>query len=271
MKELYESSLLALAENQVDIVWHPNSEKVAVIMDPRYDKLMVGVIKNFMQHLNPCGWNLVIITHEKYAVEFSDCLVIGISEKRIYYKDGEPNISVDTYNGILMSKEFWEFIPGEHILIFQKDCYMYKMFDEKFLEYDFVGARSVLFVAENNYQQIVTNGGFSLRKKTAMLESLKRFSFTQLYKELYKAISTQKMNIINPHNLGKKNEDVFFSLACKNTIEHHIQPEFAVEAEYNIDAAGHHGWNKSYHTEEQVLELLSANPNYKDLLENLSA
>jgi len=130
MKDLYETSLLSIAEKPLNLVWHPNSEKVAVIMDPRYDKLMVGVIKNFMQHLNPCGWNLVIITHEKYAVEFSQCMVIAISEKRIYYKDGEPNISVDTYNGILMSKEFWEFIPGEHILIFQKDCYMYKMFDE---------------------------------------------------------------------------------------------------------------------------------------------
>jgi len=70
MKDLYESSLLSIAEKPLDIIWHPNSEKIAVIMDPRYDKLMVGVIKNFMQYLNPCGWNLVIITHEKYAVEF---------------------------------------------------------------------------------------------------------------------------------------------------------------------------------------------------------
>ena len=61
MKNLYETSLLSLAEKPLDIVWHPNSEKVAVIMDPRYDKLMVGVIKNFMQYLNTREWNLVIV------------------------------------------------------------------------------------------------------------------------------------------------------------------------------------------------------------------
>ena len=98
MKNLYETSLLSLAEKPLDIVWHLNSEKVAVIMDPRYDKLMVGVIKNFMQYLNTRGLNLVIVTHAKYEVEFSQCMTIGISEKFIYYKDGEPNISIDEYN-----------------------------------------------------------------------------------------------------------------------------------------------------------------------------
>ena len=110
MKDLYENSLLNLADEPIHLVWHANSEKVAVIMDPRYDKLMVGVIKNFMQHLNPHGWNLMIITHEKYVnlVEFPGSMVIGISETRIKYKDDQPNIDIDTYNGILMSKEFWD-------------------------------------------------------------------------------------------------------------------------------------------------------------------
>ena len=110
MKDLYEKSLLALAEKPTNIVWHPNSEKVAIIMDPRYDNIMVGVIKNFMHHLNPHGWNLVIITHEKYvdSIEFPGSMVLGISEKRIKYKDDEPNIDIATYNEILMSKEFWD-------------------------------------------------------------------------------------------------------------------------------------------------------------------
>ena len=55
MRELYESELLLFSEKPVNIIWHPNSEKIAIIMDPRYDKLMVGVIKNFMQYLNPFG------------------------------------------------------------------------------------------------------------------------------------------------------------------------------------------------------------------------
>lgn len=35
MKDLYETSLLSIAEKTLNLVWHPNSEKVAVIIDPR--------------------------------------------------------------------------------------------------------------------------------------------------------------------------------------------------------------------------------------------
>jgi hypothetical protein len=124
----------------------------------------------------------------------------------------------------------------------------------------------VLFEYENNNQYLVINGGFSLRNKTAMLDCLKTTSFNQLYNDLYKTIDSQKIKITNPDKLGKKNEDIFFSLVCKNIPHRQIQPEFSVEAEYYADTAGHHGWNKSYHNVEKVLEILSANPNYKDLL-----
>ena len=274
MSEIYKSVLHRFSEKikpTQKIQFYEGADKIAVIVDPRYDALMETVIRQHMFFLNQRGWNLMVVSHSSHAnkirADFPNCIFAEIDEALIYYKDDNPNILIDGYNRIFLSPHFWLALPAENIFVFQTDCFMYKMFDDKFLEYDFVGARSVLFVAENNYQQIVTNGGFSLRKKTAMLESLKRFSFIQLYKELYKAISTQKINIIKPDKLGKKNEDIFFSLACRKLPDHHIQPEFAVEAEYNIGAAGHHGWNKSYHTEEQVLEILYANPNYKDLLE----
>ena len=217
----------------------------------------------------------MVVSHnfhkDQIRADFPNCIFAEIDESLVYYNDSKPNITIDGYNRIFLSPNFWSALPVENIFVFQKDCFMYKMFDDKFLEYDFVGALSVFFVGENNIQSLVTNGGFSLRKKTAMLECLRHVSFTQLYKDLYQTISKQKINIINPDKLGKRNEDIFFSLACellcKNIPEHHIQPEFAVEAEYNIDVAGHHGWNKSYHTVEQVLEILSVNPNYKDLLE----
>ena len=273
MSEIYKNVLHRFSEKikpTQEIKFYEGSDKVAVIVDPRYDALMEAVIRQHMFFLNPRGWNLMVVSHnfhkDQIRADFPNCIFAEIDEALVYYKNGKPNITIDGYNRIFLSPHFWLTLPAENIFVFQTDCFMYKMFDDKFLEYDFAGALSVFFVSENNNQHVISNGGFSLRKKTAMLESLKRFSFTQLYKDLYQSISEQKMNIINPHNLGKKNEDVFFSLACKNTLEHSIQSEFAVEAEYNFDAAGHHGWNKSYHTVKQVLEILSANPNYKDLL-----
>jgi hypothetical protein len=250
MKELYEASLLSIAEKPVNIVWHPNSEKVAVIMDPRYDKLMVGVIKNFMQHLNPCGWNLVIITHEKYAnlLEFQGCKLIHINEKRIHYKNGEPNIDIDTYNGILMSKEFWDFVPGEHILVFQKDCYMYKMFDEPlYLTYAFCGANCIWLSEDNTTYGLAINGGCSLRKKSEMLDCLQKVSWANIDKHF------PKMKL--------RNEDLFFSFACKllgkllpKKEETHL---FAVENEAAINPCFYHGWNKGYQTEEEAKRLIN--------------
>lgn len=247
MKDLYETSLLTIAEKPLDIIWHPNSKKVAVIMDPRYDKLMVGVIKNFMQYLNPCGWNLVIITHEKYAVEFSECMIFGINEKQIYYKNGAPNISIDTYNGILMLKEFWEFIPGEHILIFQKDCYMYKMFDETiYLNYAFCGANCIWESENKDLYGVAINGGCSLRKKSEMLDCLQKVSWDIIEKYYPK--------------LGLYNEDLFFTFAChllnKSVLEKEERPKFAIENESAEDTCFYHGWHKDYQTEEEARKLL---------------
>jgi len=250
MKTLYENSLLALADEPINVVWHPNSDKVAVIMDPRYDKIMIGVIKNFMQYLNPCGWNLVIITHEKYTVDIPGSTVIGISEKRIKYKDDEPNIDIDTYNGILMSKEFWDFIPGEHILIFQKDCYMYKMFDETiYLNYAFCGANCIWLSEDNTSYGVAINGGCSLRKKSEMLNCLQKVSW-DLIEKYY-----PKMKL--------HNEDLFFTFACHllnkpvpKKEERHL---FAVEHEHAIKPCFYHGWHKDYQTEAEALRLISSN------------
>lgn len=278
MSKIYETVLYRFSEKikpTQDIKIHKDTNKVAIIVDPRYDNLMEAAIRQHMFFLNPWGWNLMVVSHASYAdkirADFPNCIFAEIDESLIYYKDNKPNITIDGYNRIFLSPNFWFAIPSEHIFVFQKDCFMYKMFDTHFLEYDFVGARSVLFVSEDNHQHLVINGGFSLRKKTAMIECLKNESFNQLYNDLYKTIELNKMKISNPHKLGKKNEDIFFTYACKNIPQIHILPKFSVEAEYYEDTAGYHGWNKSYHTVDQVLEILSANPNYKDLLENLSA
>ena len=249
MKELYESALLSFSEVPTDIIWHPNSTKFAVIMDPRYDKLMVGVIKNFMHHLNPHGWNLIIITHEKYAeqakTEFPNCQFIWISETHVYYNEsGVPNINIDTYNGILMSNQFWNFIPGEHILIFQKDCYMYKMFDETvYLNYAFCGANCLCISTDNN-QSIVINGGCSLRKKSEMLECLQLVSWSER----------------DVKHFNSNNEDIFFTVACellkKNIPNFWERPKFAIENQESDDTCFYHGWNKDYQTEEQARFLL---------------
>ena len=276
MSEIYEKVLRRFSEkikSTQEIKLYENSDKIAVIVDPRYDDLMEVVIRQHMFFLNPCGWNLMVVSHKSYedkiCAVFPNCMFVGIDESLIFYKDGNPNMTLNSYNNIMLNIDFWKILPYENILIFQKDCFMYKMFDEKFLDCDYVGSRSPLCTLENNQEMYLMNGGLSFRKKTAMIDCLQHCSFEQIYEKI------DMKKITNIKHLFNKSEDIYFSLVCpfleKKMPPFDEIPFFSIEREYNIDAAGHHGWNKSYHTEEQVLEILSANPNYKDLLENLSA
>ena len=281
MLNIYETVLHRFSEKikpTQEIRFYANSDKVAIIVDPRYDALMEAAIRQHMFFLNPDGWNLMVVSHASYAenirVDFPNCIFAEINESLVYYKDGKPNITIDGYNRMFLSPHFWSMIPAENILVFQKDCFMYRMFDAHFLEYDYVGARSVLFESENYGQYLIINGGFSLRKKTAMLDCLEHASFNHIYDILYNSINTQQIKITNLDKLGKKNEDIFFSHAChilnKKIPEYNTLPVFSVEAEFELSAAGHHGWNKLYHRQEQILSILSNNPNYADLLAYLN-
>ncbi len=280
MTNIYETVLHRFSEKikpTQEIRFYAESDKVAIIVDPRYDALMEAAIRQHMFFLNPDGWNLMVVSHASYAdkirVDFPNCIFAEINESLVYYKDDNPNITIDGYNRMFLSPHFWSAIPAENILVFQKDCFMYRMFDAHFLEYDYVGARSVLFEYENDGQYLIINGGFSLRKKTAMLDCLERASFNDLYNILYNWINTQQIKITKPEKLGKKNEDIFFSLACeslnKKLPKYNTLPMFSVEAEFELSAAGHHGWNKLYHRQGQILEILSNNHNYADLIQNL--
>ena len=114
--------------------FYKNSNKIAVIVDPRYDDIMEAVIKNFMYYMGPKEWNLLIISSEKYEAQiretFPYALFLKIDEKLIYYSNNQPNINISTYNNIFLSQQFWNSIPVEHIAIFQKDCVMFNMFNE---------------------------------------------------------------------------------------------------------------------------------------------
>lgn len=273
MSDIYEKVLYKFCDKikpTQQIEYYSNSDKLAIIIDPRYDDLMKAIIRQHMYFLQSSGWNLLIVSHIMYESEvkadFPNCIFGQIDEKLIYYKNGYPNITIDGYNSIMLNPSFWTSLPAENIFIFQKDCFMYKMFHDTFMEYDFVGARSVLCVMKDGEQILITNGGLSLRKKTAMLDCLEKTSF----EEIHSLIRNKQNEILIEKNTYLKNEDIFFSFACellnKNIPPINILPNFSVEAEYNIYATGHHGWNKEYHTREQALEILSANPEYKDLI-----
>lgn len=266
MKELYENALLSIDKTKFKYksIKSINSvnDKLAVIIDPRYDDLMLSVIHNFMSHLNPRGWNLLVITHsshrERVKRDIPGCGFMAISSE--FLDAGhKPNMSIENYNRMLMDPELWRSLPAENILIFQTDCYMYKMFDEAhYLSYDYVGA-NWFNPADVSPRYGGINGGCSLRSRQCMLDCLELISWRTIENVRKNQKKTYEIQI--NEKVGKMNEDVFFTSACeilnKKVVPIEERPKFAIEAEFCKDACFYHGWNKGYQTDAQSALMLS--------------
>ena len=254
----------------------PNKNKMAVIIDPRYDELMEAVILNFMHFMVPEGWIFAIISAEqhKQAIQqrFPQALFMEFDNRLLHNNTSDPpqpQLSIQNYNAILTSPEFWNKIPCENITIFQKDCVMYRMFSEEWpIKYAYSGARC-FHTMDSSLNQGVINGGFSIRNKTAMLNCLKYITWETI--ELY------RKNNFTSHEyfpIEKKNEDVFFTYACE--ILHYplpqlpIHKQLAIESEYFLGTSVFHGWTKTgYQLESWAREILSHSPFFSKYLSQI--
>ena len=267
--ELYKQLLLeTTAYKGFNVLHNRGSDKLAIIIDPRYDEVMEAVIENFMYLMNPRGWNLMIISWSGYTskikARFPKCISSSISDSHIYIdSEGNPNISIDTYNCLLLDLEFWKCLPVEHICIFQKDCIMFKMFPEYYLCYDFCGAS--WHMKNTSIFNEGINGGFSLRKRSAMIDCLEYVSFETIEEYRQDALTNTSpiFKYINKDALKlplRRNEDVFFTYACemlRKLIPDIIQRSFlATEAIYNPDTCVYHGWQHDYHDETMAKIIL---------------
>ena len=259
----------------------PNQNKMAVIIDPRYDELMEAVILNFMHFMVPEGWLFTIISAEQHKQSiqqrFPQAIFMKIDNNLLHYTQTstdiqdqpQPQLSIQNYNAILYNPEFWNQIPCENITIFQKDCVMYRMFSEEWpIKYAYSGARCFETMDSSLLNGII-NGGFSIRNKTAMLNCLKHITWETI--ELY------RKNNFTCHQyfpIEKKNEDVFFTYACE--ILHYplpqlpIHKQLAIESEFFLGASVFHGWTKTgYQLETWAREILSYSPFFSQYLSQI--
>ena len=289
--KLYESILLKARE---EILQNPpphlfplpnlpneliNQNKMAVIIDPRYDELMEAVILNFMHFMVPEGWIFAIISAEqhKQAIQqrFPQAFFMKIDNNLLHDNTSpphthlQPQLSIQNYNAILYNTDFWNQIPCENITIFQKDCVMYRMFSEEWpIKYAYSGARC-FHNMDSSLNQGIINGGFSIRNKTAMLNCLKYITWETI--ELY------RKNNFTCHEyfpIEKKNEDTFFTYACE--ILHYplpqlpIHKQLATESEFFLGTSVFHGWTKTgYQLESRATEILSHSPFFSKYLSQI--
>ncbi len=194
--------------------------EIAVIVEPRLHKYLKPVIDNMLRNIND---NICIqVFHSKINEQFlrnNYEKLINNNKIILTLLENVNNLTIRQYNLLLTSKEFWNKINKEIILIFQTDsCVVRHMntFDfTPYLDYGFIGAPC----RRPPWQ----NGGFSIRKKSLAL----------------KAIESSKIKITY-------NEDKFFSYVNNNICKpstYELGNAFSVEQYYNENPFGlHKAW-----------------------------
>jgi len=256
----YQDLLIRFAEtvkNTHSIEWYDDSDKCAMILDPRYDALMEAVIRNFAYFMNTPEhqWNMVIVSAERYRSEietaFPKARFMPIHEDHLFYENDTPNITIQTYSQLFLSREMWEALPGKYVATFQKDCFMYKMPETKlYQDYAFVGANwfTPRHVAPK-YGGI--NGGFSIRNRQMMMDCIDQTSWDAIFE--YRKIQDLPV-------LDRLAEDIYYTHACE-MLNLPVLPvasrvHLAIEAEYYPYTCVYHGWTKNYHSEYQARRIL---------------
>ena len=111
------------------------------------------------------------------------------------------NVSVNDYNDLICSLNFWNLLYGEKILLYQEDTCIFQSNIQDFLQWDYIGASWVPDGKINSKN--VGNGGFSLRNRRSMIKVIK----TKTIQEYSKGKSVPEdiyfTNMMLAHNLGK--------------------------------------------------------------------
>ena len=151
-----------------------------VIVDGRDNPMMDFILKNHRRYLGPywmfylVGPKTVTDIWQKYAGPM--ITVVELPEKF-----GDLSDYPDEYNRVLLSEFLWkETIQCENVLVSQTDALLFRHGIEDFFKYDYVGSP---IYAENhptrywrmmhafNDTTVGGNGGFSFRKKSAMIKA----------------------------------------------------------------------------------------------------
>jgi hypothetical protein len=197
----------------------------AVIVEPRKHKALKYVLNNFLENLND-DWHVLIMhgnLNEEYINDIIKNDLIKYKYRIFTHNLKIDNLTIEQYNKLLTSLDFYYLIPTEIFLVFQTDTIICSKFKDniyKFLKYDYVGAPWK--------DGGVGNGGLSLRRKSKMIEIIKKCPYVSINKDLYFSFP----------------EDLYFSYPCKNVSIYkppdNDATEFSIEHVYSQNSFGIH-------------------------------
>lgn len=241
-----------------------NSDRVAVIVEPRRHPYLRAVIRNHAAMLGP-SWRVRLYTSAANAEWARASVGLGDRLELRVLPVGIDNLDHITYSQLLTSEAFWTELAAdgaEHVLIFQADTVLFRPWTEEtegrwLAEYDYIGANYFNPAEVAWYPVGGIQGGLSLRRVSAMLRCVREVGWADIRRERVwcrlPPIADQRMF-----------EDIYFTHAIAmlglRWPKKEIRKMFSIEAEYYERPFGHHGWNKPYFTERQMEEIVRQSP-----------
>lgn len=214
-----------------------DKDKEAVLIEFRPFPHLEFIIRNAIHKLGN-SWSYTIIGgYDNKDLLTQICNNISNNIRLIIYPYN--NINIDQYSLILSSCAFWNEFKGNKILLYQEDSCIFNNNIDEFLEYDYIGAPWPKYQDDNNNH--VGNGGFSLRSKKIMLEISKCIDIMNT------TYNSSTFSYMKNCGLNVPPEDVYFT---KNMLDRNIgklasydiATKFSVESIYNENPFGGHNF-----------------------------
>ena len=147
-----------------------HSEKVAYIIEPRKNTILLDILINYITLLAPEGWAFHVF-HGNLNQEMVEDFSQKVNKIHLHNLNVD-NLSLLEYNQLGLSYEFYEKLPGTHLLHFETDTILTSGELDDYMQYDYIGA-PWLDNCDPRIHGKVGNSGFSLFKKQEIIRVLK--------------------------------------------------------------------------------------------------
>ena len=210
----------------------------SVIVEFREFPHLEFIIRNTIYKLGP-KWSHTVICGNKNGDMIKN-ICKGISSNIKIIQLNISNMTQSEYSLYLMTKDFWNLLKGEKILIYQEDSLIFKNNINEFMDYDFIGAP--FHKKADDTPNSVGNGGLSLRTKKIMLDIISKFSFNEC------TFNSSTLKYMETVKLEYPPEDVYFSKCMQENdigfvADWDTASAFSSESIYNSKSfAGHKFW-----------------------------
>jgi hypothetical protein len=222
----------------------------AVMVEPRRHPALRIVLRNFLENLDE-RWGFIVFHGKENGEWLRNIIEINFKKEKGRIRLIELNIinfTLNEYNSFCISEDYFNNIPTEIFLRFETDtmiCPKEKDLIYEFLKYDYVGAPWSVNLIGNSGRGKVGNGGLSLRRKSMMLEVIKKVPFPKY-----------------------AHEDTYFTIDNKlvklNMPSYEEAQLFSMETVFSQRCFGiHKPW---LYQEDKIEEIESRFPGYKELI-----